>query len=172
MSSKHATEPLQLVYSDLWGPAPVTAHDGARYLISFTDDCMRLRWVYGLKKKSAAFSAFKVWIVMVERITGKKLRIFRVDGGREYLNDAWKTFMRNHGIKWEITSAYTHEQNGVAERFWRTSISGVRVCLAQAKLPLSFWKLAVDYMVFTINRTTLAHLASDKQTGYQVLHNH
>jgi hypothetical protein len=79
--------------------------------------------------------------------------------------------MCEHGIKWEVTSTYTPEQNGAAEHFWHTSISGVHVFLAQAKLPLSFWKLAVDYMVFTTNRTTLAYLAKNKQTGYQALHN-
>jgi transposase InsO family protein len=116
--------------------------------------------------------AFKIWIVLIECLTGKKLDVFRVDGGKKYLNNAWKTFMREHGIKWEVTFTYTPKQNGVAEHFWHTSISGVRVCLAQAKLPLSFWKLAVDYMVFTTNCMTLAHLAKNKQTGYQALHNH
>jgi hypothetical protein len=80
--------------------------------------------------------------------------------------------MCEHWIKWEVTSAYTPEQNGVAEHFWCTSISSVHICLTQAKLPLSFWKLAADYMVFTINCTTLAHFASVKQTGYQILYNY
>jgi hypothetical protein len=91
---------------------------------------------------------------------------------KEFLNDAWKTFMSEQGIKWEVTSTYTHEQDGLAVHFWHTSISDVHICLTQAKLPLSFWKLAADYMVLTINHTTLVHLASVKQTGYQVLHNY
>jgi hypothetical protein len=41
-SSQHAMEPLQLVYSVLWGPAPVMACDGVRYIISFIDDCLHL----------------------------------------------------------------------------------------------------------------------------------
>ncbi|CAA0813963.1 cysteine-rich RLK (RECEPTOR-like protein kinase) 8 [Striga hermonthica] len=35
------TEKLELVYTDLWGPAPVTSLGGSMYYMTFIDDCTR-----------------------------------------------------------------------------------------------------------------------------------
>jgi hypothetical protein len=42
--------PLQLVFSDVWGPAPTSVgrHD---YYVSFIDDYSKFTWIYLLKKK-------------------------------------------------------------------------------------------------------------------------
>jgi GAG-pre-integrase domain len=32
---------LDMVYSDMWGPAPVQTINGARYMLTFTDGCSR-----------------------------------------------------------------------------------------------------------------------------------
>lgn len=33
-----SSEPLQLIFSDVWGPAPVTSTDGFKYYVSFQDN--------------------------------------------------------------------------------------------------------------------------------------
>lgn len=62
-----ATKRLGRVYSDLWGPAPVSTPNGSRYAMTFTDDNSRLVWIYFLRMKSQAFETFKVWLEEVER---------------------------------------------------------------------------------------------------------
>ncbi|TYJ96768.1 putative mitochondrial protein [Cucumis melo var. makuwa] len=42
-SQSHATAPFNLVYSDLWGPAPVCSTDSFRYYIMFVDDYSRAK---------------------------------------------------------------------------------------------------------------------------------
>ncbi|KAE8701726.1 Proteasome subunit alpha type-6 [Hibiscus syriacus] len=58
------TEPFQLVYTDIWGPAHV-ASNGYYYYLSFVDAYSRHPWVYFLKERSQAVNTFKVFQQMV-----------------------------------------------------------------------------------------------------------
>jgi len=51
--------PLELIYSDLWGPAPMNSHCQFRYYMSFVDAYLWFTWIYFLKNKSDALSVFK-----------------------------------------------------------------------------------------------------------------
>ena len=51
--------PLQLIYIDSWGPAPILFSTGACYYISFLDDFSKYTWLYVLHSKYQAFSIFK-----------------------------------------------------------------------------------------------------------------
>lgn len=44
---------LELVHTDVWGPAPVQSHSGSQYYVTFIDDSTR--GVYFLKHKSDVF---------------------------------------------------------------------------------------------------------------------
>jgi len=48
------THPLQLVFSDLWGPSPTVSSLGYKYYITFVDAFSRYTWIYLLKAKSEA----------------------------------------------------------------------------------------------------------------------
>jgi uncharacterized membrane protein YgcG len=59
--SKHVTSPpLELVHSDVWGPA-VTSVGGFKYYVSFLDDFSRFTWIYLLKRKSDVEHAFHLF---------------------------------------------------------------------------------------------------------------
>ncbi|CAH9100804.1 unnamed protein product [Cuscuta europaea] len=51
--------PFELIFTDLWGPAPILSFDGYSYHICFIDACTKYTWIYFLKKKSNAFTAFQ-----------------------------------------------------------------------------------------------------------------
>ncbi|KAL5854003.1 hypothetical protein ACOSQ4_003805 [Xanthoceras sorbifolium] len=51
-------QPLELVYSDVWGPAPLLSSEGYRYYIIFVDACTRFTWLYPLKLKSDELATF------------------------------------------------------------------------------------------------------------------
>jgi histone deacetylase 1/2 len=56
--SSHVTHsPLELIHSDVWGPA-VTSVGGFKYYVSFLDDFSRFTWIYLLKRKSDVEPAF------------------------------------------------------------------------------------------------------------------
>ena len=52
-------EKLELVHTDLWGPAPVTSLGGSSYYMTFIDDSTRKVWVYFLKRKSDSLLTFR-----------------------------------------------------------------------------------------------------------------
>jgi len=45
-----SSSPFDLVYSDVWGPAP-TSVGRHNYYVSFIDDHSKYTWIYLLKKK-------------------------------------------------------------------------------------------------------------------------
>jgi len=92
------TQKLELVHSDVWGPAPVASMGGARYYVTFIDDSTRKVWIYFLKHKSDVFETFKVWRSLVENKTGLKLKCLRVDNGGEYESQGFKQYCSTNGI--------------------------------------------------------------------------
>ena len=58
--------PLELVYSDVFGPTEVTSYGGANFFVSFLDDCTRKVWVYMMSRKFEVFSKFKFFKALAE----------------------------------------------------------------------------------------------------------
>ncbi|GKD08795.1 retrovirus-related pol polyprotein from transposon TNT 1-94, partial [Tanacetum coccineum] len=61
-------------------------------------------------------------------------------------------FCERKGIKREFSIARTPQQNGVAERKYRTIIKAARTMLADSKLPTTFWVEAVNTACYMQNR--------------------
>ena len=43
------SEKLELVHTDVWGPARVQSLGGSRYYVTFIDDATRKNWVYCIR---------------------------------------------------------------------------------------------------------------------------
>nr|GEU39688.1 retrovirus-related Pol polyprotein from transposon TNT 1-94 [Tanacetum cinerariifolium] len=108
-----------------------------RYFISFIDDYSRRCWVYPIKKKSDVFEVFKVYKARVELDSGKKIKCLRTDNGGEYTGDEFDTFYKQEGIKRQFTTAYTPQQNKVAERMNRTLLEEQEKF--ELKTPMEMW---------------------------------
>jgi transposase InsO family protein len=131
-SSWRAKKPLELIHSDLCGPMPVASFGGNLYFITFIDDFSRKVWVYFLKEKSEAFQAFKDFKAEVEKSVSLPIKSLRTDRGGEYLSNEFQKYCRDHGIKHQLTTRYTPQQNGVSERKNRTIMEMVR-CMLKKK---------------------------------------
>lgn len=149
--ASRSSQILELVHSDLWGEALLPSLGGSKYYMSITDDYSRFTYVFTLKQKSDAFSAFKTWLALVETQTGRKLKSIRTDNGGEYVSDEFSRFLSERGIRRQLTAPYNPEQNGVAERLNRTLLERVRACLHAANLSWSFWAEALAVIVHTKN---------------------
>ncbi|GKD09664.1 gag-pol polyprotein [Tanacetum coccineum] len=110
-------------------------------------------WVYPIKKKSDVFEVFKVYKARVELDSGKKIKCLRTNNGGEYTSDEFDTFCRQEGIKRQFTTAYTPQQNGMAERMNRTLLERARAMLAIASLGKLFWAKAANIACYVINRS-------------------
>jgi len=83
-----------------------------------------------------------------------KLKVLRSDNGGEYLSNEFKAYLAQHGIKHELTVAYTPQQNGVAERMNRTLLDLTRAMLHHKKIDKIFWAEALTTAVYIRNRVT------------------
>ena len=152
-SSYRAKAPLQLVHADLSGKASIQALGGCNYYMLIVDDYSRYMWVYFLRDKAEALGKFKQWQKMVENESGLKVKKLRMDRGGEFLSKEFDTYLHENGIKRQLTTAHTPQQNGVVERRNRTVMEMAR-CMALGKgLPKSFWAEAVNTAVYILNRS-------------------
>ena len=83
-SESQARRLLDLIHSDVCGPFPQSI-GGYRYFITFIDDHSRHLRIYYLKKKSDAFSKFKLFRAAAKNATGTDIKVYRTDGGGEYV---------------------------------------------------------------------------------------
>lgn len=151
-STWRAKEVLELVHSDICGPISPISTSGVRYIFCLIDDHSMKAWVYFLKEKSEAFHQFKMFKKRVETETGKSLKCLRTDRGGEYTSNKFMAYCQEHGIKRQLTTAYTPQQNGIAERKNRTVMNMVRSMLSTRKVPQIFWQEAVSWTFHVLNR--------------------
>lgn len=147
------TDVLELIHMDLCGPMGTLSIAQSKYMYVLIDDYSRKIFIYFLKTKDEAFSKFKLFKSEIENQTGKKIKRIRSDNGGEFVNDKFKDFLEEHGIKHERTVPYTPEENGIAERTNRTIIQMIRCMLIDSKLPQKFWAEAAYHAVYIKNRT-------------------
>lgn len=105
--SWRAETALELIHSDICGPISPTSNGDKRYFITFTDDYSQKSWVYFLQEKSEAFTTFQNFKARVENEQNTTIKSFRTDRGGEFCSKLFVDFCVSHGIRKELTSAYT-----------------------------------------------------------------
>ena len=71
----------------------------------------------------------------------------------EYTSAEFDLYLTKEGIKHELTIPHTPQQNGVTGRLNRTLVEGVRIMLADSKLPHRFWAEALSTATYLHNRS-------------------
>jgi len=115
-----------------------------RYFLCLIDDYSREAWVYFLAEKSEALQHFQHFKKLVEKETGQFIKGIRTDRGGEFNLLEFNEFCKQNDIKRQLTTAYTPQQNGVAERKNRTVMNLVRSMLSKKKIPKSLLDEAVN----------------------------
>jgi hypothetical protein len=149
-TSSSATCPLALIYTDVWGPAPVSSRTGAKYYVSFLDDYSKYTWLYPISVKSDVISIFTTFKSYVERFFNTKIKAIQSDWGGEYR--PVNTLLQKLGIQHRVSCPHTHQQNGAIERKHRHSVETGLALLSHAHLPFKFWDDAFSTACYLINR--------------------
>lgn len=113
-SNSKASKPLELIHTDLWGPAPIHSKQGFKYYINFLDDFSRFNWIYPLKSKSESLPIFKQFKLLVKKQFNLPIKTIHSDSGREFI--AFNSFLKEQGISHQFTFSHTSEQNGKVEK--------------------------------------------------------
>ena len=167
-SERRSSEPLELVHSDVCGKLASKSLSGAEYFVTFIDDKTRYTWVYVIKRKSDVFSRFCEWKIEVEKSFGRSVKALRTDNGGEFTSTELKNYLKEEGIKHELTIPKCPEQNGVAERLNRTLVEMIRSMLADSEFPKSFWAEALATAIYLRNRSPTK--AVEGKTPYEKMY--
>uniref|UniRef100_A0A2N9ISJ0 Integrase catalytic domain-containing protein n=1 Tax=Fagus sylvatica TaxID=28930 RepID=A0A2N9ISJ0_FAGSY len=152
VSAFHSTQPLELIHSDVWGPAPVNSSNGYRYYLLFVDDYSRFSWLYLLKHKSDVLTTFTHFKNTIENQLSKKIKFLRTDCGGEYTSNEFIAYCNSHGITHQLSCPHTPQQNGIVERKHRHIVECAITLLSHASLPITHWSHAVTTAIHLINR--------------------
>lgn len=155
----HATKGLELIHGDLCGPISPETTAGNKYFFLLVDDFSRMMWIYMLKSKDEALSAFKSFRTLVEKGAEKRIKVFRTDRGGEFVSKDFTTYCEEAGIERHFTAPYTPQQNGVVERRNRTVVAMIRSFLKEMNMPSSFWGEAARHSVYVLNRLSTRALS-------------
>lgn len=147
-----ATQPLELIHSDLCGPMENKSCSGMRYFISFVDDYTRMVHVYLMKDKLNVLEIFKDFKAKVEVKLEKKIKTLRTDNGKEYCNHHFENYLSSQGITHQTSTPYTPQHNGLAERMNRTLVERARCMLFHANLGKKYWAEAIATASYITNR--------------------
>jgi len=160
-------EPLELIHADLAGPMETLSIDGFRFTLVLICDCSKHIWVFLMKSKDETLRNFMAFVLSIEKLTGRKIKIFRSDRGGEFMSDAFNKFLEEHGITRQTSAPYTPQQNGTAERTVQTLVGSARAMLQHSGMSKGFWGEAIRTSVHVLNRSPRKGL--DWKTPYEVL---
>ncbi|CAI7782932.1 unnamed protein product, partial [Closterium sp. NIES-54] len=134
-----AKDPLALVHMDVCGLMRHASKGGARFLLVMLDDATWMCWTRLLEAKGDAAKAIQEWALEVCNDDKMRIKVIRTDGGGEFVNNELAKWMKSKGIKHDVTTPYTPQQNGAAERLNRTLVEAVRSLLQHSKHGSEWW---------------------------------
>ena len=72
--------------------------------------------MFFLKKKSEVYEIFEAFKASIENFSGQKIKVLRIDNGKEYVNKNLQQLCEENDIQMQHYVPYTPQQNGVVER--------------------------------------------------------
>ena len=114
-SVSRACKPLEIIHSDVWGPAPITSNGGTRFYVIFVDEFTRLTWFYPINNKAQVLSCFVSFTNIMQNLLNHKIKILHTDCGGEYASNDFHSFCITHGITHQYTCPQTSQQNSMAK---------------------------------------------------------
>ena len=111
-----ASQPLQLIHSDLMGSFQTKSLGGASYVLTFIYDFGMMTFGYLLEHKDQTFDMFKEFMALVKNQTNLNIKMLRLDNRGEYVSNEFIDFCAKHEIKRQFTIPYTSQQSGVAKK--------------------------------------------------------
>ena len=107
---------MKKIHCDLWGPTPILSIGKLRYYACLVDDFSKYTWIIPLQHKSDFVNAYLAFEQYVNRQFNKKIKVFHLDGGGEFINFKLSSHFLFTGIIHQVSCPYTLEQTSMVER--------------------------------------------------------
>jgi hypothetical protein len=160
-----AATPFELCFADVAGPfCTSVTHDS--YVLALRCDLTRYTALVCLPSRKDVASGLKSILSDLQNTVGRYVRneaggvrqpiisVIQVDSAMEFLGKSspWVKLCQELGIVLRYTSPYSHHQNGVIERQWRSLQEAARSMLYEARLDSSYWPHAIIHANYILNR--------------------
>jgi transposase InsO family protein len=166
-------QPGELIVSDLLGPM-VASKGGARYIAQFTDVATSYTEIYALRSKDEMpdvlnkFAATTAIPLRRHATRNEDKTTLQADNGTEYTSAAFQLELRKHNMLFRSSAPGRQEQNGKAERYWRTLRELTASLLYDAELEQTHWLLAARHANYLLNIAQRHSLGG--KSAYELLH--
>ena len=95
--------------SDLCGPVSKTAFRGIKYIYTLLDTATKWLDFRLLTLKREALGAFKLIKIAAENVSDKIIKILCTDWGKEFINNAFNTYLTKYRILYKHLAPYAHK---------------------------------------------------------------
>jgi hypothetical protein len=109
----------------------------------------------------------KKFLRRVQNEFGLRIKKIRSDNRTEFKNYQIEGFLKEEGIKHELSSPHTPQENGVVERKNIILLDMARTMLDEYKTSDRFWAEAINIACYSINRLYFHRIL--KKTSYELL---
>jgi transposase InsO family protein len=140
---------------------------GLKYYLVIFDDFTHYVWTFPLRHKSHVLATFVLFHAFVQTQFQCSIACLQTDNGKEFDNNALRSFLAAHGMVLCLTCPYTSQQNDRAECVLHTLNDSLRMMLLHAGATLSFWPDALATATYLLNRRPC--LTRNDLTPYQLL---
>ncbi len=144
-------EMCEVIVVDAAGPMSHPTWSGMWYALLVVEVRSRKGWPHLSADKEKMRGQLMETVTMLERQSGKKVRMIRSDNGSEFVNSMVERFCKERGTIQQTTVPYTPEQNRIAERAIAIYFEMVRCMLHSARMDLQYWGEAFLYAVHIRN---------------------
>lgn len=140
----NVNEKLDKVQVDLWGPHYLFSLSGKIYITILFDTKTRKLWVKYSWSKDEFVDVFITWLLVIEKQSNTSMKTLCINEKGEFISAKLKDFCYKKKIIIKYIAPYIHEENGLAERGWKTIIIMNDFLLVNSRLPFNFWAEAMD----------------------------
>ena len=152
-AQSRASRPMYRLHIDSSGKKSPT-EGGNNYFVVVVDDNSRKGWLLLTASKSDIPNKIATLIKQLQaQHPARKLAFIRLDGAKEYSQQAFKDTISGMGCSFEVSAPYRQAQNGVAEArvglIWKMAMSFIS--FSAPDHPRSDWGYAVKHANMIIN---------------------
>jgi hypothetical protein len=165
LSNSVSSNPLELLFLDVWGPAPMLSMNNKRFFLCIVDDFSKYVWIFPLSQKSDVYATFLRFKILVENYFNSKIKSVQSDNGGEFR--PLQSRLPLLGISYRLSCPHTHHQMGSVERKHRHIVETGLSLLATANVPLYLWDEAFNSATYLINR--LPSKITKNKSPYELL---
>jgi hypothetical protein len=153
-TSENVVEPGIKFGVDYKGKFSVTSIDGYNGFYLMCDYGSNYLWVFLVKSKDADVTkkVLEEFYYKIKLETKKNPEIMQCDYDTVLQSAVMVKWMKEKGIKLQMSAPYTHWQNGKIERSMGKVMDTARTLMADGRVPKRFWSWAVRCAVYLLNR--------------------